>query len=179
MIACPATNRLLWVPPAGELVRAWQAPGSGDCWHLNSLVSVEGRLAVCAFGRFGTAREWAADEGAATGVVFDFESGRTLISGLSRPHHPRFVDGFWVVCNSARNELLRIDPVTGTVDNRLALAGWTRGLCVLDDYLLAGESSLRRASPKATASVAVICRKSWRVLKRIHEIGRASCRERV
>lgn len=69
-----------------------------------------GRLLVSAFDRFHTHRGWtevATREG--TGIVFDVRSGRDVMSGLSSPHNPLWIDGGWLVCNSARGELLRLD----------------------------------------------------------------------
>jgi acetolactate synthase-1/2/3 large subunit len=166
VIACSASNRLIWLSAEGKIVREWHAPGEGDCWHLNSLHQVDGRLTVCAFGRFAGHREWTKSSDR-EGIVFDFESGRDLLRGLSKPHHQRRVDEGWVVCNSAEHELVRITPETGEVEQRLKLNGWTRGLCVLDEVLLVGESSLRRVHSAGAGSVAVVCRKTWKVLDRI------------
>jgi acetolactate synthase-1/2/3 large subunit len=163
-----ATNSVLWISPGGEVTRTWQAPGQGDAWHLNCLYQHGDRLLVSAFGRFARHRDWTAKPAEAVGMLFDLESGQDVLTGLVRPHHPRFVDGAWLVCNSAGQEVLHIEPETRAIRRRLALQGWTRGVAVTDDYLLIGESALRRDTGRwSTASIAVVCRRTWAVLDRI------------
>jgi hypothetical protein len=161
-------NRLLWVAPSGEVVRTWQAPGQGDAWHLNCLTFHDGRLLVSAFGRYPRHRDWAGRLTEPAGILFDVETGRDVLGGLQCPHHPRFVDGAWLVCNSAGQELVHVEPQTGAVRRRLALAGWTRGVAVSDDRLFVGESARRRdAGQWSTASIAVVCRRTWTLLGRL------------
>jgi acetolactate synthase-1/2/3 large subunit len=163
-----ATNSVLWISAAGEITRTWQAPGQGDAWHLNCLCLEQGRLLVSAFGRFTRHRDWTEHSAAPLGILFDLESGRDVLTGLVRPHHPRFVDGGWLVCNSAAQDVVHVEPETGTVRHRLALQGWTRGVALTDDYLFIGESALRRDTGRwSTASIAVVCRRTWSVLGRL------------
>jgi hypothetical protein len=91
-----------------------------------------------------------------------------VISGLSGPHSPRFLDDHWLICNSARHELIRVAP-GGAVTHRLTLEGWTRGIAATDRLLFVGESA-NRSDPSPTCSsahISVICRQSFRVLHRI------------
>jgi acetolactate synthase-1/2/3 large subunit len=161
------SNSLLWVSPAGEVTRTWQAPGQGDAWHLNCLYFHEDRLLVSAFGRYPRHRDWEGKLAEPAGVLLDVETGRDVLAGLRCPHHPRFVDGAWLVCNSAGQEVVHVEPGTGAVRRRLALQGWTRGVAVSDDYLFVGESARRRAAGWATATVAVVCRRTWALLGRL------------
>jgi hypothetical protein len=167
VVASTTANSLFWLSPHGEVLRRWQAPGDGDAWHLNSLVQADGRLYACAFGHFEHHREWIGHEDDGRGIVFDVESGRDVVTGLDRPHHPRRLDGSWLICNSARRELLELDDA-GSVVRRLELRSWTRGLAIADDTLFVGESAARdRDDVGGEASIAVVSRKDWRVRDRL------------
>lgn len=134
------SNTILWLDADLRIIRRWAAPGTGDCWHLNSLTVADGRLLASAFGRFAEHRDWAAPgarDGA--GVVFDVETGRDVLSGLSAPHDPRYVDGRWHVCNSGTQELWVVED--GDTVARVPLGGWTRGLRVEGDRVLVGVSA--------------------------------------
>ncbi len=163
------TNSVVWISSAGEVLKRWQAPGEGDARHLNCLLMKDGRLLVCAFGRFTRHRQWTEDLSSPTGVVFDLETDEDVLTRLSHPHQARFLDGAWAVCNSMTSELLRIDPSTRSIVGRLQLDGYTRGIGVSDDLLFVGESANRGLNPgtKKTAQIAVICRKTWRLLDRL------------
>jgi hypothetical protein len=162
------TNSVLWISPSGEIVRMWQAPGNGDARHLNCLLIKDGRLLVSAFGRFTRHRQWTEEMCSPTGIVFDLETDENVLTGLSHPHQARFLDGAWTVCNSMTRELLRVDPLTRVV-SRIQLDGYTRGMGVSDDLLFVGESANRGLNPgtQKTAQIAVVCRKTWRLLDRL------------
>jgi hypothetical protein len=134
------TNAILWLDADLRVVGRWAAPGTGDCWHLNSLTVVDGRLIASAFGRFGEHRGWSAPgarDGA--GIVFDVETGEDILTGLTAPHDPLYTDGRWYVCNSGTQELWVLED--GRAVDRVALGGWTRGLHVDGDRLLVGVSA--------------------------------------
>jgi hypothetical protein len=38
LLVSTATNSLLWIDGAGQVVRAWAAAGEGEAWHLNSVL---------------------------------------------------------------------------------------------------------------------------------------------
>ena len=156
-----------WLSALGEIVRRWPAPGDGDAWHLNSLVQADGRLYAAAFGRFEHHRGWTDHKDDGSGIVFDVDSGRDVLTGLDRPHHPRRLDGSWVVCNSGQRELLEFDE-GGRALRRLELRSWTRGLAVADGTLFVGESSTREGSDEGLeATIAIVSRKDWSVRDRI------------
>jgi uncharacterized protein (TIGR03032 family) len=165
-VACAGANAIVFVSEAGEVERAWKAPGTRDAWHLNSLVVVDGELHVMAFGRFDRHREWAEANAIGTGFLMSVADGRTVVNGLSSPHHPRLVEGEWIVCNSGTGELLRIDHYS-RVRARAVLAGWARGLAVADGALLVGESRGRGEPAGAEATIATVDRTSWEVVGRI------------
>ncbi len=161
-------NSIVWLSSAGDISRSWKAAGEGDAWHLNSLLWHDGRLCAAAFGRHANHRDWTKSKDQGLGIVFDVETGKNLLTGLCCPHHPRYVDGSWIVGNSAKNELVQLDAATGDCTRRVQLNGWTRGLAVCDDYLFVGESANRRDPQKnPQASIAVIGRADWKILERI------------
>ena len=165
VVASTTANSLFWLSEHGEVIRRWQTPGDGDAWHLNSLVMADGRLYAAAFGRFEHHRDWIDHKHDGRGIVFDVESGRDVLTGLDCPHHPRRLAGSWLVCNSARRELLELDD-DGRVLRRLELRSWTRGLAIADGTLFVGESSTRDGTSE-DASIAVVSRADWRVRDRI------------
>jgi uncharacterized protein (TIGR03032 family) len=163
-VACAGANMIVFVAETGEVTRVWRAPGTRDAWHLNSLVLVDGELHVMAFGRFERHREWAEDC-VGKGFVMSVVTGRSVVNGLSSPHHPRLVDDEWIVCNSGTGELLRIGR-DGGIRARASIAGWARGLAVLDGAALVGESRGRNEPPGAEATLATVDRRTWDVVDR-------------
>jgi acetolactate synthase-1/2/3 large subunit len=168
VIASTMTNSIAWVSPGGQIVRTWRAPGRGDAWHLNCVLEDDGELYVSAFGRFRTHREWEGYKDEPTGVVFRLATGEDILHGLSMPHSPRLVDGSWVVCNSRKMEIVEFQRGSADPRRKLALGGYTRGLAVSDDYLYVGESASRgNIRPDILASIAVVCRKTWKLIDRL------------
>jgi hypothetical protein len=160
------SNSVLWLDESGTVVGSWTAPGVGDCWHLNNLLVHEGRLLVCAFGRFAEHRGWSCgNERAGRGIVFDLASGRDVLHGLTCPHDPLWLDGGWLVCNSARQELLRCTR-GGAILERCPLGGWTRGLAYDSERIYVGVSAHRELGLEGNATVAVLDRASLRELDR-------------
>lgn len=166
VVASTSTNTLLWLDEAGHIQRQWTAPGEGDTCHLNCLLVVDGRLFACMFGPFLRHREWSLPGRAGGGSVFDVESGREVIGGLTCPHHPRRIDGRWLICDSHRHALVEIDD--DGARRSLHLDGWTRGMAADGEHLYVGLSAQRQTGheytgsppPPVTASVAVLDRMS-------------------
>jgi acetolactate synthase I/II/III large subunit len=158
-------NRLVWISPAGDVVRSLDFPGEVDSWHLNDVFVKDGRVYVSAFGDSGVHRSW---KGPADGFLLDLASGERVLTGLRSPHNPRFFDGRWTICNSAEKQLQQFEAGSSTPVRCLQLNGWTRGLAVSDDYLFVGESAQRHPyGIEARATVAVVCRKDWVVIDRL------------
>jgi acetolactate synthase-1/2/3 large subunit len=164
VVASTSRNTIFWLSSACEVADRWVAPGEGDAWHINGLLVDDGTLYATAFGRFERHREWNEHRNDGTGMVFDVHTGDDVLTGLNCPHHPRRVDGTWLVCDSATKELLELDG-DGQVTRRLELRSWPRGLAVTDRFLYVGESAMRD-QPEATASVAVVSRERWSVVER-------------
>jgi acetolactate synthase-1/2/3 large subunit len=171
IVVSAGENSILWIAKNGEIEKESKFPGQPDSWHLNSLYLHNGELFVAAFGRFNGYREWTQHAGEPCGMVFNHATGKDVIAGLDRPHHPRKIDGDWVVCNSGMRELLQVDAQTGTPVRKAQLEKWTRGLTFSDHYIFVGESA-RRHRPDGDegpvlASIAVLDRNTWRLVHRI------------
>jgi hypothetical protein len=167
IVVSTSSNSIFWISPEGRIARIWKAPGEGDAWHLNCLLLRDNRIYVSAFGRFAGHREWVGRRDEPAGIVFDLTTGKDVLTGLHGPHHPRYFDDAWFVCNSVLGNVVRIEPATLKVSRQLQLGGWTRGVAISDDYLFVGESAHRySAEGSQPASVAIVCRKTWALLDR-------------
>jgi hypothetical protein len=163
-IVCVSTgeNEVLWLDHGGNLVRRWQAEGTGDAWHLNSVLHRGGRLYLSAFGEFTEHRAWSGNT-RNRGFVMDLDSGEKILTGLSAPHTPRFVDDDLIVCESHR-QTLTIQNADGK-RREIKLTGFTRGLCWDERYLYVGESADRKAEVVADFShVTVLDRRTDQVV---------------
>ena len=144
-------------------------PGEPDSWHFNCVADVQGELFASAFRRGGTFRQWA-ENPYGSGCVFSLTTGGVVADGLSMPHSPRLVDGLWLICDSARNDLIEVDPEHPSERVRtVGLGGYTRGLDLDDDHLYVGISPERKngVDATATASLAIVDRKSWNLVDRV------------
>ena len=109
--ASTGSNELLWVDPLAGVARRWRADGERDAWHLNGLCEVNGRLYFSAFGRFETHRGWVGGC-LGRGFIRDLESGTEIVTGLSGPHNPRYIDDQWIVCDSHAQAIVFEKPGT-------------------------------------------------------------------
>ena len=159
MVVSTATNAVLRIGATGALEGRWRAPGRGDCWHLNSLTSLGARTLVSAFGRFSEHHAWGSSSARrGTGVVIELGSGREVLSGLSAPHNPLWLDGSWLICNSDEGAVMRLDR-HGEVAGRRCFAGWTRGLACDEAHVYVGVSAHRlRGAEAGSAFVAAMTR---------------------
>lgn len=147
------TNSILWFDDTGAVLREWSPGGVGDCWHLNTLGLLGGRLVSSAFGRFAETLQWKRDGTAGHGIVYDVEAGAVVLDGLSAPHEALRVDDRWFVCNSGTGSLLTVEP-DGT-RRSLPLRGWARGMARQGRSLFVGVTPLRDSGEHA-ARVATI-----------------------
>lgn len=167
VIVSTLTNSVVWVDASGRAVRRWQAPGSGDAWHLNCLLVHDEQLFISAFGKFRRHREYHDRADKRTGFIHNITTGGDFVSGLSCPHTPRVFDGALVVCCSSEHEVLQIDLTDKRIRRQLKLDGWTRGIAVTKDLMLVGESAQRQdRGSQATANIVVASRETWEVLAR-------------
>jgi uncharacterized protein (TIGR03032 family) len=173
VLASTATNTIVWLDESGRKTAHWQPEGNGDAWHLNDLCSHRDTLYAAAFGRGGKHREWVTHM-AGTGVVLDISDGTTVVTGLSAPHSPRLIDGGWVVCNSGTRELLVFEQSGRTVERRVQLRTWPRGLAMSGRMMFVGESEHRfeNDDPSARATIAIVDTDDWNVVDRVEVPGR-------
>jgi acetolactate synthase-1/2/3 large subunit len=160
VISSTGNNSIVWITPAGEIVRRWRMPGEDDSWHLNGIYLHDGQLYSCAFGKYPHYRGYKDRLSQGDGFVFELESGRTVAQGLCAPHSPVRVDGLWTVCDSLRNAVVQFDASTGRKVRQVELRAFTRGLAVTDDYLIVGESIQRRETSKDIAGSFAVLRRS-------------------
>jgi Domain of unknown function (DUF4915) len=163
-IVCTSSTRnaIMWLSPWGELRRTWAPSEVEDCWHINSFVRKDGNSYCSAFGLFQESREWERHKDDHSGVIYDLAAGRVVVPGLDCPHNPTLLPEGWVVCNSGTGELLRIDPASGEIVQRLKLQNWLRGLAYSDDYFFVGESGDRKKFTfNSSASLCIVDRRSW------------------
>ncbi len=160
----PFSNAIFEVSPDGESRPVWRAEAPFDAWHVNCITQQAGRLYATAFGRFDAYRAWSGGcEGA--GVLFDVESGEDVITGLTQPHTPRWIDGGWAVCSSGAGSLVR---VCGGARREIELGGFPRGICALADRIYVGVSAINDPGRTAPgASIAVLDRRTWEEVERL------------
>ncbi len=144
-------------------------PGEPDSWHLNCIEPAEGDLFASAFHRGGGFGEWS-DNRFGSGCVFSLTTGAVVADGLSMPHSPRFCDGLWLVCDSAVDALVAIDPAHPSARAfTIKLPGFTRGLAFDEDHYFVGISARRQQGDglDVTGSVAVVSRVTRKLVDRI------------
>jgi Domain of unknown function (DUF4915) len=168
IVASTGTNSLLWINLAGEVIRQWKAPGECDSWHLNDVYLDGDRLYACAFGKYEWYREYKNRLQNGDGFVFEVASGRSVATGLSGPHSPRFFDNCWTVCDSLRNAVVQFDS-EGRERQRVELKAFTRGLCATDEYIIVGESSSRNTTHHdSQGSIVFLRRRDLAFVSRLH-----------
>ncbi|HEV3166619.1 MAG TPA: TIGR03032 family protein, partial [Isosphaeraceae bacterium] len=114
-----------------------------DRCHLNGLALEDGRPKyVTAFGESDVSGGWR-ERKVGGGIVIDVASGEIVMRGLSMPHSPRTHQGKLWVLNSAKGELLRVDPASGAGEVVCSLPGYLRGLCFCGRTALVGMSKFR------------------------------------
>jgi hypothetical protein len=154
------TNQVIFLDAEGRELRRWSPDerAEGDSWHLNSLVSQDGRLVVSCFGQFDRFRGWCGRVGGA-GRVLEVPSGRVLLEGLTGPHDPNRVAGGWVVNESVESRLM--SHPDGAPPQVLAhLPGFPRGLHLLRDYFVVGVSGHRMARDQVNEGRVVLLRRT-------------------
>ena len=118
----------------------------GDRCHLNGLAMVDGKPKyVTSFSETDTELGW--KEGPLDqGVLVDIETNEVIASGLSRPHSPKYHQGFVYLLESGTGKLLKIDPASKNVTTVCQLTGFVRGLSLFGNYAVAGMSQFRETN---------------------------------
>jgi uncharacterized protein (TIGR03032 family) len=118
----------LWRPPFLSRL----APE--DRCHLNGLALKDGRVRfVSAVSTSDVIDGWR-DRRRGGGVVLDVADDRTIVSGLSMPHSPRWYrDRLWLL-HSGAGFLGGVDPSSGAFEPLAFAPGYLRGLAFSGDY---------------------------------------------
>lgn len=157
-IAVEATGRVVFVNtrfgclatlhPRDSFLPLWKPPfvsrlAPEDRCHLNGLALVDGRARyVTAVSASDTADAWR-DRRHDGGLVLDVTDNRTVATGLSMPHSPRWYrDRLWLL-NSGTGYLGSLDPARGVFEPLAFCAGYLRGLAFAGDYAVVGISRPR------------------------------------
>lgn len=119
---------------------------NSDRCHLNGMaVDRQGEIRYAtAFGETDEEEGWRTNK-LKGGIVMDVMANEVIIKGLGMPHSPRVYRNDLYLLASATEELLRVDPVTRTVESIAKLDGFIRGLSFKDDYAFIGTSKLRKS----------------------------------
>lgn len=138
----------------------WHTGAREDTWHVNCLTEVDGTVYMTAFGIFDARRAWDTDRDARSGVLVRLPDAHVVLSGLTQPHHPRWIDGTWVVCNSGKGTLDAYDPA-GRLLRRRALPRYPRGVAVGERAIFVGSSTHRTDRSNQPATVTILARDDW------------------
>ena len=161
----PRSNTIVAIALDGSSRTLWAANAPFDAWHVNCVAQHDGRLYATAFGRFDRARGWDVNC-ERTGMLFDVETNEDVVTGLTQPHTPRWIDGAWTICDSGSGALVRVSS-----DGRrhlVQLGGFPRGLCVVGQRVYVGVSERRTSREQSvTAHIVVLERSTWTELERI------------
>ena len=159
-------NAVVTIATGGTVSPYWRADAPVDAWHVNCLALRDGRLFATAFDRGDTFRGWHPTRGAGTGILFDLASGDVVVTGLSQPHTPRWIDGAWLICDSAQHAVVRAEPNGSRV--AISVGGFSRGMCAIGEHVYVGVSSPREGSDTAAKGwISVLEREHWREIERI------------
>ena len=165
VVVAPRSNAIIAIQPDGSTRTVWEAKAPFDAWHVNCVTIRDGRLYATAFGRFDRVLGWNANCDR-TGIIFDVETGADVVTGLTQPHTPRWIDGAWTVCDSGSGAVIRAFP-----DGRqvcVDLGDYPRGLCVVDDDVYVGVSERRSSGELSVAAhIVVLDRTTWTERQRI------------
>jgi hypothetical protein len=160
-------NTIIKLDSAGNVSKRWTFPGEEDSWHINSLTKWQGRLVFSAFGEFQEHRGYKGHSRQAGGV-YDLETGRKLIGGLSQPHSLTVHGENLLLANSELQELAEYSP-GGEKLRSLDIGGYTRGICVDGDNIFIGLSCSRNKPDTHLddASLVALDRESWGEISRL------------
>jgi len=146
LFSCLAT-----LSPEFNFEPRWKPPfisnlAAEDRCHLNGLALVDGvPRFVTALGATDAAAGWRGNK-VSGGVLLDVRDGRSILTGLSMPHSPRWHDGRLWMLNSGSGELCLVDPNQARHTTICVLPGFLRGLCFAGPYALVGLSQIRQSN---------------------------------
>lgn len=160
-------NVVIKIDLSGKEIQRWTLGVERDSCHINCLSVIDNRIVYSAFGSFNSSRGYKGNT-QNKGFLKDLISGETLVSGLSQPHSPTVFGNNFLIANSENFELQEYS-VSGELVRSKKMDGYTRGICVSEQYIYVGISKLRKGSSQRIDS-AVICildKISWKEEHRI------------
>ncbi len=117
-----------------------------DRCHLNGMCQVNGKLKyITALGKGNTPGSWR-DDITNSGILMDIPQNKIVLDGLSMPHSPRWYNNKIYLLESAKGELVEIDPNSYTKKTVTRLNGMVRGLTIVDGLAFIGISTVREKS---------------------------------
>lgn len=150
-VASVAYSSVLEIDPLNlaSFARVWNPPhltwiDREDRCHLNGICMIDGRPRIaCMVDATSNERVgWRAHRN--EGALMDMVTNKTLVSGLSMPHSPRWHRGGVWFCDSARGLLKRYDPYSEKIETLGApLPGFARGLDFHENFAFVAVSKVR------------------------------------
>lgn len=117
-----------------------------DRCHLNGMTQVDGKLKyITALGHQDEPGSWRKDI-TNSGILMDIPENKIVVDGLAMPHSPRWYDNKIYLLESAKGELVEIDPITYKKTTKARLNGLVRGLSIVDGLAFIGISTVREKS---------------------------------
>ncbi|MCB0919758.1 MAG: TIGR03032 family protein, partial [Actinobacteria bacterium] len=131
--------RVLWKPPFISAITP------EDRCHLNGLATESGRPRyVTAVSTDDVADGWRAHR-MGGGVVLDLDSNQIVARGLSMPHSPRLHGGTLWALDAGTGYFGRVDTERGEFEPMTFLAGFARGMALVDDHAIVAVSKARES----------------------------------
>ncbi len=160
-----STNQIFKYNFSGRLIFIKHLAGIGDAWHINCLEKKEDKFYLTAFGQFSTHREWNEKGCFEKGILYDLNSDKVVLTGLSGPHHPRFIDEKWFICDSHKNSLKVYNK--DKLVTEIVLNGFTRGVTYDENFIYIGVSANRKSANSLNSNIIVLDRRQLNIVKHI------------
>ncbi|MDA3927524.1 MAG: TIGR03032 family protein [Prolixibacteraceae bacterium] len=117
-----------------------------DRCHLNGLAIKNGEIvALTALGKTNYKEGWRKNK-VNGGVLIDYKTKEILLDQLGAPHSPTISGNEIFIALSATGEILKYNMDTKEHCIIANLAGYVRGIKIIDDYIFVGLSKLRNKS---------------------------------
>ena len=117
-----------------------------DRCHLNGMELENGEMKyITALGSGDYKDSWR-ENITESGILMDIPANKIVLDGLAMPHSPRLHNGMLYILESAKGELVEIDPQTYSKRTVVKLTGLVRGLAVQNNLAFIGISKLREGS---------------------------------
>lgn len=128
------TTNVLWKPSFISEIRA------EDRCHVNDVCFVGGLAKYACCISESDAHDGWRDHRETGGILLDIQTGKTVATGLSMPHSPRWYrDQLWLL-NSGTGELGVVNLESGKFEAKVFIPGFLRGLKFVGRYAVVGSS---------------------------------------